>query len=101
MRTNVRETSLDTYHSLQSKFGAQTCKIMTLINDNPQHDFTRREIANQLSIETSSVSGRVNQLVHDGELIELPIKRKCSITGITAIVLRLPLVQEDLFKAVN
>lgn len=101
MRTNVRESSISTYHSLQSKFGAQTCKIMAFIHANPDANFTRREIANQLSIETSSVSGRVNQLVHDGDLIELPIKRKCSITGIMAIVLRLPLVQEDLFEAVN
>jgi DNA-binding MarR family transcriptional regulator len=98
MRTSVRETSLNTYHSLQSKFGAQTCKIMAFMNENPQHNFTRREIASYLSIETSSVAGRVNQLVNDGDLIELPIKRKCSITGITAICLRLPLSQSDLFE---
>ena len=97
MRTEVRQSSIDVYHSLQSKFGAQTCKIMAFMNENPQHGFTRREIAKYLSIETSSVAGRVNELVKNGDLIELPVKRKCSITGITAIILQLPLSQSDLF----
>jgi predicted transcriptional regulator len=90
MLQNVRQTSIDTYHSLQSKFGAQACKIMAFMKDNGHLTFTRREIAHALSLETSSVSGRVHQLVADGDLIELEEKRKCSVTGITSTVLSLP-----------
>jgi DNA-binding MarR family transcriptional regulator len=98
MQTNVRPTSIDTYHSLKSKFGAQACKIMAFMKDNAHLTFTRRELAECLELETSSVSGRVNQLVKDGDLIELTEKRKCSITGITAIALSLPVAgQKKLF----
>ena len=43
-------------------------------------DFSRRELAGIMGMETSSVSGRVNEMVRAGLLVELE-QRKCSITG--------------------
>ena len=42
---------------------------------------TRREIAAFLHMETSSVAGRVNELMHDGILVEQDDLRPCPITG--------------------
>jgi len=86
MRTEVRQSSIDVYHSLQSKFGAQTCKIMAFMNENPQHGFTRREIAKYLSIETSSVAGRVNELVKNGELVEFQLSANALLLALLLFV---------------
>jgi DNA-binding MarR family transcriptional regulator len=94
MLTNVRPTSIDTYRKLQATFGEQTFKIMAFLHANKHRDYTRREIASYLKLDTSSVSGRVNKLVHDGDLIELETKRKCSITGVTSFALSLPEAQK-------
>jgi DNA-binding MarR family transcriptional regulator len=94
MLTNVRPTSIDTYRSLQANFGAQTFKILAFLHANKHRDYTRREIASYLKIDTSSVSARVNKLVKDEVLIEIETKRKCSITGVTSFALSLPEAQK-------
>lgn len=42
---------------------------------------TRRQIAQELSLETSCVAGRVNELVGCGAVIEEEALRPCPVTG--------------------
>jgi hypothetical protein len=83
MRTAVKETSIDCYYSHQAQYDAQSAIIVDYIAKHPHPAPTRREIAKATGIETSSVSARVNKLLTDKVLHELP-RRKCSISGIKA-----------------
>jgi hypothetical protein len=94
MRTNVRESSIECFHGQQARFDKQSQQIIDYIKANPTKAFTRREIAVALSIDTSSVAGRVNKLVTDKELHELP-RRKCSISKIMAHTLMIPRKQPE------
>jgi DNA-binding MarR family transcriptional regulator len=98
LRTNMRETSLDAHDYVQSsgKAATQEMLIINFMDDNRHLDFTRRELAKALDMETSTMSARVNSLVKAGKVIEMSRKRKCSISGITAIVLHLPPRQQEL-----
>lgn len=99
LHTNIRETSLEAHDYVQSsgRSNTQERNILTLLNDNLHLNFTRREVAAALHMETSTVAARINSLVKAGELEEMPIKRKCNISGINAIALRLPAEQKALF----
>jgi len=99
LHTNIRETSLDAHDIVQTsgKAGTQETMILNLMDDNRHLSFTRRELASALDMETSTMSARVNSLVQAGKVIELPHKRKCSVSGINAIALQLPAKQAGLF----
>lgn len=81
----VRDTSIESYHGIN--IGRQQFAIIRgflLYGGRP----TRRELANNLHMETSTVAGRVNELIKLGLVNECP-KRKCQITGRTAYTLEL------------
>lgn len=87
-KTNVRDSSLVAYRELQSHLGKQERMILQAIINlgNP----TRREIAEYLEMQASSVSGRVFGLMHPvdhrtgNELKPIVMengKRKCKVSG--------------------
>jgi len=85
----VRQNSIETYIdiNLEGKVDRQQDAILAYVMRHPKS--TRREIATALNIDSSSVSGRVNELVGGGKLIELA-KRKDTITGRTASPVCIP-----------
>jgi Fic family protein len=103
MKTHVRDSSIDAYYSPDNlkRFTNQHKDILEIFHNNPKRDFTRKEIAKLLHLETSTVSARINELVHVLFVLEeLPEKRHCSISKINVYALRLikqPTAQRELF----
>jgi Fic family protein len=101
--TKVRSSSIDAYYSLEKlqHFTNQHKQILEIFHANPNKDYTRKEIARITHLETSTVSARINELVHDlFELEELAEKRRCSISNINVYAVRLPKLpaaQRELF----
>jgi len=60
-------------------------------------DWSIGELAKALDLEKSTVSARVNELLHDTkELVELP-KRKDRVSGVTVRPIALPTGQRGVF----
>jgi Fic family protein len=103
MKTNVRTSSIDSYYLPENlkRFTNQHKDILEIFHNNPQRDFTRKEIAKLTHLETSTVSARMFELVHElYALEELEDKRICSVSGINVISLclkKLPVAQRELF----
>jgi len=97
LTTNMKETSLEAHDYVQSsgKAGTQEMAILNFMDENRHLDFTRRELAAALSMETSTMSARVNSLLTAEKLIE-PYKRKCTVSGLTVWALKLPPAQQEL-----
>lgn len=81
----MRDTSLLAYDELRAsgRQMTQAQQIYRLLN-NSGSAMSLREIARRLRLDTSSVSGRVNDLKKDGLVLEVE-RRKCSISGKTII----------------
>lgn len=80
MKTLVTDTSIHSYDALKAE-GANKklhAKIVEAMRDGAV--YTRRQIAGLTGIETSSVAGRVNELIADG-FIQVLGKAKCPVTG--------------------
>lgn len=77
---SARETSIETYHSPRFQHHAASDRDIIAQLVRQRGPMTRREIASFLHMETSSVSGRCNELLELGELTELDDKRPCPIT---------------------
>lgn len=75
----ARNTSAEAYASINDKAHTDRAIIAQLVRQ--RGPMTRREIAGFLRMETSSVAGRVNELMHSGVLIEQDEIRPCPITG--------------------
>jgi Fic family protein len=103
MKTNVRTSSIDTYYAPESliRFNNQHKEILEIFHANPDKDYTRKEIARITKLDTSTVSARMFELVHEhAALEELPEKRICKISNINVLALRLPKLpaaQRELF----
>ena len=98
MRTQVAETSLVAYQSLQSekKLSAKQALIMGLLASG--RAMTRQEIVNETGEPINSVTGRVNELlaakriVQRGEVINTKTGKPNYLVGI-------PIVEQfDLFQ---
>lgn len=76
---SARETSAEAYSGIQHKASSDRAIIEQLVRQ--RGPMTRRQIASFLSMETSSVSGRVNELMHESVLIEIDEKKPCPETG--------------------
>jgi len=76
----ARAASIETYHDtgFMAIAGLQRQRIADLLRE--RGPMTRREIAAELHMETSSVSGRVRELLDAKTLTELPGQRPCPIT---------------------
>ena len=81
MKTNVSDSSINTYHSeITLGKGAKQCRAI-LEYMKGKGAMTRREIATALDMETGTVAGRVNSLVESGALVESENLFRCSISG--------------------
>lgn len=103
MKTQVASSSIANYHNPASVklFNNQHKLIMKVFENSPSRNFTRKEIAKITGLETSTVSGRVNELIHvNCVLEELPEKRHCKVSNINVFAVRLvklPVAQSVLF----
>ena len=62
--TAVRQTSIDAHEDTAYSRGLQREQIMNaLISSGENQINTRRELAKKLGLETSTVAGRVNELI--------------------------------------
>lgn len=77
----ARETSAAVYHGeIEGAREASDCELIAALV-RQRGPMTRREIAGFLHMETSSVSGRVHELVASGVLHESDDIKPCPITG--------------------
>ena len=97
MRTAVQTTSIDAFHAHGSMSAQQRDRILAFIRSRGG-DWSIGEIAKAMSMQKSTVSARINELVNEtGELEERP-RRKDRISNITIRPVALPAVQMDLFR---
>jgi len=84
----VSATSKKAYWEIKAEgiTADQERKVFRIICMNKK-PVTRKELADYLSMDASTVGARVNQLVASGHVIECE-KRTCKITGRTAGTLR-------------
>jgi DNA-binding MarR family transcriptional regulator len=99
MRTRVAETSIRAFHGHAGISVGQRERILALI-ETGRGNWSIGEIAAALSMEKSTVSARVRELLDDGALVERA-KRKDRESGITVRPVGLPAVQADLFGGVQ
>lgn len=64
----ARQISIDAYHKKFEILSSKRREVYQYILFNP--GCTRRQISKQLTMETSSVSGRVNELLRQGLVME-------------------------------
>jgi DNA-binding MarR family transcriptional regulator len=80
--TQVRESSFIAYDQL--KFSGDLnhlqSQIVDLIKRHPSLDFSRKEISRATGLEINTVTGRVNELLESGVLVESR-RRNCHVTG--------------------
>jgi DNA-binding MarR family transcriptional regulator len=91
MRTAVQETSIRAFHGHAGISVGQRARILALIGSG-RGNWSIGEIAGSLSMEKSTVSARVRELLDTGELEERA-KRKDRLSGITIRPVGLPAVQ--------
>ena len=83
MKTQVATTSICTYHQITHITAELQLMILGLFFAGDLFNevvLTRKEIARQLGLETSTVSGRVNELMHADRLVQVGTKR-CDVSG--------------------
>jgi len=87
----MRDTSLSAYLELADagEIGARQAEVLQFLMDHSHDDYSRRELASLTGIELCSVTGRVNELMRKGLIVEGP-QRKCRITGKTVWPVRMP-----------
>jgi len=91
MRTAATQTSIDAFHEHRAsgKSSELRERILAFIKKHGG-DWSIGEIANALTLEKSTVSARINELLNDTkEVVECP-KRKDRISGITICPVGLP-----------
>lgn len=68
MKTNVAKTSIRSYDALKaSGFTGQHASIVSRMERGAI--YSRRQISKLTGLETSTVAGRVNELIEDGQII--------------------------------
>ena len=94
MRTNVKDTSIDAYDDLRHtiKLGKMQQEVLSVMK--PKTLYTRRELSRITKLETSTIAGRVNELIEAG-FIDVVDKVKCPITNKTVEALILTEKQND------
>lgn len=99
MRIAATSTQIDAHraHRASGQSAQQRNRILEFIKATGG-DFSIGELAHQFNMQKSTVSARVNELLHEThELVETP-KRKDRISGITIRPVGIPEVQGDLFQ---
>jgi hypothetical protein len=94
MKTNVTYSSLAAYDHIKAHItGECHRKILAVMLD--ELIYTRKQIARMLSMETSSIAGRVNELVEMGE-IEVCGQIRCPVSGRMVEAIKLAPLQKEL-----
>lgn len=100
MRTAVTSTSVEAFrtHRDTGKSAAQRARVLSFIKSRGG-DWSIGELAKAMELEKSTVSARINELLHEThEVVEFQ-KRKDRISGITIRPVGLPMVgQGELFQ---
>ena len=99
MRTNQRETAIAAYqrHRETGQSSLQRGRVLEFIRAHGG-TWSIGELAQALTMQKSTISARVHELVHEfGELHERP-KRKDKVSGITVRPVGLPVTQLGLFS---
>lgn len=97
MRTAVRDTSIDAYRGpVQTFEEAQEQRILDHIRMHGPA--TIRELAEELGIDSGTVSARQNKLRKAKHLEWAPEKRVSRYSNVTCHVLQLPKGQGELFS---
>ena len=94
MKTAVTITSLLSYDALRS-IGLARCHASIIEAMTPGKLYSRRELAVLTGLETSSVAGRVNELVA-ADMLEVVGKQRCARTGRVVEVVRRVAAQMEL-----
>lgn len=97
--TAFQRTSADAYrgHRSSGQSAAQRARILAFITARGG-DWSIGEIAKALELEKSTVSARINELLHETrEVVERP-KRKDRVSGITIRPVGLSIGQGELFQ---
>lgn len=87
LRTQVRDTSIEAYHNISNTYKATVCDSIYSIVAESNSALSLREIqsrynsTHQASIDVSTVSGRVNELIAAGRLERTAPVRKCTFSG--------------------
>jgi predicted transcriptional regulator len=92
----AQETSRQAYKDVVSDLGHRQRMVLTLFNDR-SIVLTNNEIAQKLGWAINTVTPRVFELRHKGELVQRG-KRPCKITGRTGITWGLPGMKTDFFR---
>ena len=89
MLTNVATTSADAYHAIcrDGSLTRQQTQIMSVIEHGA--DYSGREIARMLGMDTSTVAGRLHDLCAAG-VLEVALVRPCSHSGVNVEPVRRP-----------
>lgn len=95
MRTQVQDTSIGAYRSMQSTGDFSRQELIVLASIKPGRDYSLQEISKLTKLPINAVSGRVNSLKRKGA-IELGPKRPCSVTGSLIAPVRMPSEQLEL-----
>jgi predicted HTH transcriptional regulator len=95
MKTNVASTSLAAYDAIAGTLTAECHKKIVEAMQSGDF-FTRKQIARILDMETSSVSGRVNELIELG-VIEVSGQISCPISSRMVEAIKLAPQQKGLF----
>lgn len=95
MKTNVADTSIDVYHSIQAEGKLKPQHDIILSAIQPSRDYSLQELCLATGLPINVISGRCNEL-KAARRLELAQKRSCSITKRTINPVRLPRKQLEL-----
>jgi len=95
MKTNVTDSSLASYDNLKAHImGECQRKIISVMQ--PGQVYTRKQISRLTDMETSSVAGRINELL-DAEVVQVIGSIRCPISNKLVEALQLTPDQKALF----
>ena len=98
MRINVADTSIGAFHANQSSGVSSRQREHILCHiEKSGGDWSIGEVAHMLSMQKSTVSARLNELLADGLVVEFP-KRKDRFSGVKIRPVGLPPLQGGLFQ---
>jgi predicted transcriptional regulator len=99
MRIAQNSTSVNAFHDHieTGKAHAQRSRILEFIKERGG-DWSIGEIAKALKLEKSTVSARINELLHETHELAAKLHRKDRISSITIRPVGLPVAQLDMFQ---
>lgn len=98
MRIDQQPTACDAFHAHRGQSAQQRNRILNHIKARGG-DWSIGELAQALTLQKSTVSARVNELLNDTRELVEKTRRKDRLSGITIRPVGLPMVgQQELFQ---